>query len=260
MSEDAFKKEGRYLYAVIDGTERKNCGNIGIDGRKVYVIPNGSVSAVVSDIPDKKLRPERRNLAAHQEVLKKLMEVTTPLPVSFGIIADGPKAIQRILLQNQEALLGQLQRVADKVEMGVRVTWDVPNIFDYFVQTHPELKTARDRFFGTHREPTQEDKIELGRMFGRILDEDRDIFAEKVEEVLLRYCFEIKRNKCRNEQEVMNLACLVGQQAQGQFEEGIFEAAKLFDNNFAFDYSGPWAPHNFVDIDFKIQALESTKT
>jgi hypothetical protein len=45
----------------------------------------------------------------------------------------------------------------------------------------------------------------------------------------------------------MNLACLVRREAQEEFSAGVFAAAKLFDNNFAFDYSGPWAPHNFVE-------------
>ena len=63
-------------------------------------------------------------------------------------------------------------------------------------------------------------------------------------------CFEIKRNPTKNEREVMNLACLVRrQESQTTFEAAIFEAAKLFDNNFTFDFNGPWAPHNFVDIE-----------
>ena len=244
---------GRYLYAIIDGFKEQTYSDIGINGALVYTISDSHVSAVVSDIPNKKIRPERRHLAAHQEVLRRLMGEITPLPLTFGIIADGPKAIQRILSLNREAFSRELHRVAGKAEMGLRVTWDVLNIFEYFVHTHPELKAARDSFFGTQREPTQEDKIELGRMFGRILNEDRADYTEKVEKRLSPYCYEIRQNKCRNEREVMNLACLVGREVQAQFEEGIFEAAKLFDNNFAFDYNGPWAPHNFVDIDLKLQ-------
>lgn len=252
MPEEASRKIGMYLYAVTRGSESCNCGAIGIDGGTVYVISDGRISAAVSDVPNEKIRPERRHLAAHQRVLKRLMEESTPLPISFGVIADSPKAIQKILSDNQEDLLAQLDRVAGKVEMGVRVTWDVPNIFEYFVSTHPELRSARDKYFGTHREPTQQDKIELGRMFDRVLNEDREIHTAKVEEILSRYCFEIKRNKCRNEREVMNLPCLVGQEAQAEFGEGVFEAAKLFDDSFAFDYTGPWAPHNFVEIDLKL--------
>jgi hypothetical protein len=113
------------------------------------------------------------------------------------------------------------------------------------------LRAARDRLLGAFRNPSQKDKIELGRLFDRLLNEDREDYSQKVEEILSRYCREIKRNQCRNENEVMNLACLVQREAQDKFEEGVFAAAKLFDNNFTFDYNGPWAPHNFVDLDLK---------
>jgi hypothetical protein len=252
MPKPSSKKKGSYLYAVIRGSDERAYGDFGIDGGIVYTISDSHVSAVVSDVPNEKIRPERRHLAAHQEVLKLLMEDSTPLPLTFGIIANSPKAIQRILSLNREAFSRELHRVAGKAEMGLRVTWDVLNIFEYFVHTHPELKAARDGFFGTQREPTQEDKIELGRMFDRILNEDRVDYTEKVEECLSPYCYEIRKNKCHHEREVMNLACLVGREVQAQFEEGIFETAKLFDNNFAFDYNGPWAPHNFVDIELKL--------
>ncbi len=71
------------------------------------------------------------------------------------------------------------------------------------------MRAARDRFLGPYKNPSQEDKIELGRLFDHLLNEDREAFTEKVEEILSGYCREIKRNKCRNESEVMSLACLV---------------------------------------------------
>ena len=252
MAVQASNKKGRYLYAVMYGSEERNYGPCGIDNSIVYTVFWEETAAVVSDVPNGKLRPERRHLSAHQSVLRRLMEESTPLPMSFGIIADGPETIKKILAENQPEFQKQLQRVAAKMEMGLRVTWDVPNIFEYFVSTHPELRSVRDRFFGTHREPTQDDKIELGRIFDRTLNEDRESFTEDVEDVLSRYCFEIKRNKCRTEREVMNLACLVGRDAEARFEEGLLEAANLFDNNFTFDYNGPWAPHNFADMELKL--------
>lgn len=252
MSAETSPNQGRYLYAIVEGDSRQTDGLVGIAGADVYTISSGGVSAVVSDVLNRKIRPERRHLAAHQRVLKQLMTGSTPLPMSFGIIADGPDAIQRILSLNQEAFQEELERVQGKVEMGLHVTWDVPNIFDYFVNTHPALRSARDTYFGTpDREPTREEKIEVGRMFDRILNQDREGHAEDVVNVLSRHCVAIKRNKCRTEKDVMNLACLVAREAEARFEAGIMEAAGMFDNNFALDYNGPWAPHNFVEIDLK---------
>jgi hypothetical protein len=236
-----------YIYAIIPEAPGRTFDDVGIDGLPVYAISAGRVSAAVSDLPGEKVRPERARLAAHQGVLKKLMAEVTPLPMSFGTLADSPEAVRRMLSRNQPALLAQLRRVADKVEMGLRVAWDVPSIFEYFVDIHTELRLARDRFLAGPREPTQEQKIEVGRMFDRLLNADRDAYAAKVEEILSPHCAEIVRNKCRTECEVMNLVCLVKRSALTQFEGGVFEAAEQFDNNFVFDFNGPWAPHNFVD-------------
>src|SRR3972149_5222577 len=162
MARQASTNQKLYLYAVAPASNAWNFGPIGVDDGALYSIAHGRVSAVVSEVPQK-LRPERRQLAAHQEVLKRLMlEASAVLPVSFGVVADDPEAGRRILSRNQKPFLEQLRRVAGRVEMGLRVTWDVPNIFEYFVHTHPELRVARDRLFGGHRAPTQDDQIELG--------------------------------------------------------------------------------------------------
>lgn len=242
-----------YLYAIVAGGEPRSYPSLGIDGSDVYTITEGRVAAVVGGLSASKIRPQRANLAAHQAVLKCLMADTTPLPMAFGTIAASPQAIRGILARNQRAFEEQLQRVAGKVEMGLRVAWDVPNIFEYFVNTHAELRLARDRLVGARHEFTQEEKIELGRMFDRLLHDDREDHTRKVEHVLAPVCAEFKANQCRNEHEVMNLACLVKRDAQEEFSAGVFAAAKRFDNNFAFDYSGPWAPHNFVELELDLE-------
>lgn len=248
MPKPPTSNEKLYLYAIVLGLEGTTLGPIGLDGDTVYSITSGRVSALVSGVPDR-LRPERRHLASHHDVLKRLMaETPAVLPVAFGIVADGPKAICRILSHNQKTVLDTLRRVTGCVEMGLRVTWDVPNIFEYFVDTHPELRAARDRFFAGHREPSQDDKIELGRLFDRLLTEDRETHAERVEESLAPHCVEIERNRPRNERDVINLACLVKRQRQGEFEAAVFEVAKGFDHRYAFDYNGPWPPHNFAGM------------
>jgi hypothetical protein len=88
-------------------------------------------------------------------------------------------------------------------------------------------------------------------MFDQLLSEDRESYTGRVEELLGPACVEVKANKCRNEQEVMNLACLIERTGQDYFAGAVFEAAKVFDNNFAFDFNGPWAPHNFVELDLE---------
>lgn len=241
---------GRYLYAIVDLSNDQTATQLqGLDSGPVYLIADGDVAAVVSDLPNQRIRPERRRVAAHHQVLKSLMDEHTVLPMAFGLIADGPEAVKRILMLNREAFLDQLQRVRGKVEMGLRVAWDVANIFEHVVAAHPELRTLRDHVFRDGREASQEEKIELGRMFDQLINEDRAEHQGRVMRLLQPCCTEVTANTPRNEREVMNLACLIDRDGQKDFEQRVIQAARLFDNRFAFDFNGPWPPHNFVEID-----------
>ncbi|MBI4720313.1 MAG: GvpL/GvpF family gas vesicle protein [Chitinivibrionia bacterium] len=246
------KGMGKYLYAIVAGPGDRTYGPIGINGGVVHTLSHGSVAAAVSDMTEKRIRPERSKLAAHHAVVKRLMEDATVLPVAFGTLADSPQAIRKILKENRDDFVEQLNRVRGKVEMGLRVAWDVPNIFEYMVNRHPELAALRDEVMGKQRGPSQEEKIELGRLFDRLLSQDRERHTEAVVEALAPHCVDITRNQPREEREVMHLACLVDRELQKRFEDGVFEAAKLFDDHFAFDFNGPWAPHHFVHVALEV--------
>jgi len=245
---------GRYLYAIVDGEiDRESYESASLENGKVYGIGEDGIVAIVSDLVDKRVRPERRRLAAHHNVLKRLMDDHTVLPMVFGVIADGPESIRRILRLNRDAFHEQLDRLRGKVEMGLRVTWDVPNIFEHVLETHPELAAYRDQIFRGGRDPGQDEKIELGRSFDRFLNTDREHCTDRVIQALEPRCAaDIVVNKPRNERDVMNLACLVERSRVKDFEAGVIEAARRFNNDFAFDFNGPWPPHNFVDIELKL--------
>ena len=244
---------GRYLYAIVDrSSEREPLEFHGMDDALVYAIHDGPIAAVVSDIPDKKVRPERRRLAAHHAVLRRLMVDHTVLPMAFGLIADGPESIHRILRLNREVFGEQLDRLSGKIEMGLRVGWDVPNIFEYVVSLHHELAEYRDQIFRGGRQPSQDEKIELGRYFDRFLQADRQACVDRVSRLLEPRCAEIVINKPRDEREVMSLACLVDRSRLKDFETGVVEAARGFNNDFTFDFNGPWPPHNFVEVELRL--------
>ncbi len=98
-------KSGKYLYAIAAQGSDRAYDMAGIDGLPVQSLSNGRVAAVFSDCARQKLRPERAHLAAHKEVLKRLMLESTVLPMAFGTIADDLKAVRRLLSLNEEVLL-----------------------------------------------------------------------------------------------------------------------------------------------------------
>ena len=242
---------GKYIYGFTRSDATLSPAINGIDGKPIFAISDNGVAAVVSDGPDGKLRPERKNLSAHHSVIKEIMKTLTILPVSFGVVAGNEASIKKILKLNHDSFISQLKRMEGKVEMGLKINWDVENIFEFMVRKHRTLELFRDNIFLKPTGATQEEKLELGRMFETILNEDREKHITAVQDILKDYCCEIKVNKPKDENTIMKLACLVEKTKLEQFEKGVFEAAKEFDDNYAFDFNGPWAPHNFVDIKLK---------
>lgn len=242
--------KGCYIYAIAAvGEDGKTYDFTGMSGGAVSAIAVGGAAMIVSDIAPTRIRPERRNIAAHQDVLRRLMADGTVLPITFGTIAERPSAVRTLLARYQKVLVDQLHRVAGKVEMGIRVAWDVPNIFEYMVTTHEELRTLRDQSLGDGHPQTRSEKIELGQSFERLLNADRETYAGAIEEMLTPVCAELRRNPPRKEREIMNLACLVERDRLAEFEQAAEAASQRFDDRFLFNYNGPWAPHNFVKVD-----------
>lgn len=242
---------GQYLYAVAHASALPSIDGAGLEQAPLYAIEYQGLVAVVSDIADKRLRPERKHLNAHQQVLRQILDRATPLPMGFGMVAESEEATRRLLESYREDLEQQLERVEGCVEMGLRVRWEVPNIFEFLLGRHSELAELRDeiRAVEAERGPQHQSRIELGRRFEHLLEQEREQTDEQICGILERVTREIHRGKTRAENDILNLACLIDRRRQDEFVARVIEAASGFDANYAFDYNGPWAPHNFVSLD-----------
>jgi hypothetical protein len=240
----------KILYALCSSDDTTSSPKVkGLEAAPVYSIDHEGLRAIVSDTLSPRVRPERRNISAHQGVLHTLMEGATVLPMRFGVIARNADAVRKLLATNRKSIKEHIDRLSGRVEMGLRVSWDTANIYEYFVATHPVLRETRDEVYGKSDHVKRDDKVELGRLYESLRAADRKEYTEKVKEILLDYCEDIIENPVKRDKDIMNLACLVERNKIDEFAKGIFQASKFFDNVYLFDYTGPWAPHNFVTLD-----------
>jgi hypothetical protein len=249
---------GKYLYGFANGEFELGGELLGLAGAPVHAIRFQDIAALVSDHPVEKLSLLRRNLEPHHRVIREISKQATFIPATFGHISESEEQILEVLRGNCAGIREELDRLADKVEMGVKLVWDVDNIFDYFVSSDRELRNRRDRVFGKSR-PTLEEKLELGAFFDRRLKQERDRLGNQLIEGLRPVTCEVRLNSPTDEKMVLNAAFLIDRAREKDFEEALCLAAGLFDSNFAVDYSGPWPPYNFVRLSLKLGAAE-TKT
>jgi hypothetical protein len=243
---------GFYLYAVTPAGEAgAGCG-AGVEGAEIESVEQDGLAAIVSRLGVRKLRPQRSNLSAHHRVLNELSRRQTVLPAAFGTIGTSEEEVRDMLARNREVLTDLLARLAGKVEMGLKVYWETENIFEYFVATHQELETLRNRLFRAGAHPSVEQKLDLGKLFESLIAESRARHTRRVTEALLGCSAEIIAVDPGEERMIMKLACLVERERRGEWEEGVHRAARLFDDHYRFDYSGPWPPYNFVHVDLRL--------
>lgn len=247
---------GKYLYGFTDGQSSPLTELLGLAGAPVHVLRFQDVAALVSDHPVEKLSLLRRNLEPHHRVVREAGQQATFIPATFGHISESAEQIVDLLRDNYAAIQEELHRLAGKVEMGVKLLWDVDSIFDFFVSFDRELRNRRDRVFGKSR-PTLEEKLELGAYFDKRLKQERERMGNLIIEALRPLTGEVRVNPPSDEKMVLNAAFLIERSREKEFEESLYRAAGMFDSNFALDYSGPWPPYNFVRLSLKLEAAET---
>lgn len=245
----------RYVYGLIRASEPRDFGCIGLEqeGRPglVYTLHDGQVAAVVSEYSaGERILPLRKNIEPHQRVIREVMKTGTIIPMTFGQVAK--RGIVKALKKNHDEILAELDRLDGKVEMTLKVRWDVDNIFEHFIATHPDLLALRNEVFGRAEPPTHAEKIALGRAFEERLETEREQYSERVLEALGQHAVEVKTNPPRDEKMIVDVAFLIDRGGVDAFGEKVSEVASAFPAQCVFNYSGPWAPFSFVELELDL--------
>lgn len=249
---------GKYLYGFSDGGFKPGNDLRGLAGAPVQSIEFQDIAALVSDHAAEKLQLFRRNLEPHHRVVQECSRLGTFIPMSFGHVVEDEQQIRQLLCDNYLPMKAELKRLAGKVEMRVKLLWDVDNIFEYFVNRDPKLRNRRDRVFGKSW-CTPQEKLELGSFFEERLNQERERLGKRIVEALQDVVVEVRVDPPTDEKMVVNGFFLVDRETVKAFEASLYQAAGLFDSTFALDYGGPWAPYNFVRLRLEIGAPQKTR-
>jgi hypothetical protein len=240
---------GRYIYGIIRASEAPRIDAdvpSGLNDAELSVIEAGAVAAIVSPSEICRLRPQRKLLAAHQNVVDWISKRCSLLPVAFGLIADSEDDVQGLLVKHQEVLSNQLDVVDGRVEMTVTLSWAVENIFQFFVDRHQDLKDARESL--ASGSASRDQLIAVGQLFERLQAEERENLSAKVIAGFENLSVEVENQAPKDETQIFRAAFLIAREDVQQFESQVYEIAKGFDENFSFSFNGPWPPYSFVKL------------
>ncbi len=249
MQRDIETPSRQYIYTFVWSKDWPAISELhlhGIDAIELRAISKHAISALVSSTHHDKIRPQRKLLASHQEVVTRIAKEWNSLPVSFGLIAESAEQIELLLEKHGEKLGEQLTRIAGKVELSLNLKWTHANVLAHFASHHPEIQAVRQSL--QNRIVDRETQIEIGRMVERILKEERSRHADTMLQIIKPACCEMEIQPIKQEADVVRLACLVEKDKEQAMIDAVNLAATKFNEDFGFEYSGPWPPYSFVKL------------
>lgn len=238
---------GNYLYGFTRQPFEPAPDLRGLAGAPVRVLTFCDVAAVVSRHPVRPLMPLRSNLEPHHRIVRRISSEAPLLPAAFGHITQNDREIIDVLRENYDDIRGELERLNQKCEMGVKLSWNVDNIFEFFVRQHRELRELRDRVF-KGREPSMAERLKVGEKFETTLNRERERLSAIVLAAVQPMACDVVKAKPRDDRLVCKAEVLIARHDVEKFENALRQVASRLEGHFNLEYTGPWPPYSFVRI------------
>jgi len=241
------------LHGIVRATDDLVLGIGGGDGAgPVRVLASNGLGCVLSACRGEDLGALSREelvkrLFAHQQVVEMVMKQQAVLPVKFGTVLDDTPEVLDLLRQGRSRFLDALASISGKTEIEVAATWDAKRVLQEIGQEE-EVIRAREAL-GAKAPPTLEERVELGRLVKMHMDRRRDGYRERMVAFLRPLALDMVCNPLLSDELVMNVAFLLEQAREQEFDERIGALDGVFNNEIAFRVIGPLPPYSFSTVE-----------
>lgn len=242
--------EGKYIYCIIESSQERSFGPIGIGGRDVVTTAGtDDLSMLVSDSPITKYAVTRENVIAHERVVEEAMKEFTVLPVRFCTIASSSDKIRNLLERRQREFKGLLGAMDFKVELSVKALWkDMDAIFREILDENGEIVEMRRKIRDAPAKKNIHATIELGKMVEKALKLKKERESEPVMSVLKRAAIDYRTSRTRDDRMFLNAAFLVDRTREKEFDNLVDDLEEEYKDRSRFIYVGALPPYNFATI------------
>ncbi|MGW0709568.1 GvpL/GvpF family gas vesicle protein [Streptomyces sp. NPDC002643] len=249
----------RYVYAVcrpFDAALQRQL--TGVAGAPPRLLRHHDLIAVVSEVPERDFaeQPLRDHLEdldwltetarAHQSVIDALTVVTTPLPLRLATVFHDDSGVRVMLEAREEGFRQTLDRLAGRVEWGVKVYLDPREAERPSPEPEPEPEPAKA--LGGR------DYLRQRRRSHRAHDEmweKAERFSHRLHETLAEFAEDSRLHAPQNSalssepgRNVLNASYLVPRKHSEEFVE-LVDRTKSEEAGFRVELTGPWAAYSF---------------
>jgi len=244
-----------YTYGIIDSSDQIKESIHGLDGFGVYNIPYCDIGVVVREFSEPVQNVTKSGVVVHEEVIERLMEYFTVLPMRFHTVFDSRDDIFSMMQSYYKDFKCNLDRLHNKVEFGIKVIWLSDKIKEHIANAHKESSKQVPVPIDSRNSEFVRDKFEKYRL-NEEFERKANKFINVMDIFFSKFAVEKKLKKLRTDNLLLDAAYLVEKDRQDDFKEA-FEHIKIVHTGFKFLFSGPWPPYNFVICRSEVNYLKT---
>ncbi|MFD9041296.1 GvpL/GvpF family gas vesicle protein [Streptomyces bottropensis] len=235
-----------YVYGITAGSHPalpEGMGGVGDPARPVRILREGELAAIVSEAPEG-LRPKRKDLLAHQNVLSEAGAGGSLLPMRFGSVAPDDASVTAVLAERAKHYLERLGALDGKVEYNVKASHDEEAVLHRVMGENPELRamTEANRQAGGG---TYEDRLRLGEMVVAAVQAREAEDAAELRRTLEPAAEDVSAGPDSTGW-LANLSFLVDRESSAAFLDAVEEVRKSHPH-VEVRVNGPLPPYSFVE-------------
>lgn len=235
-----------YVYGITAASHPslpEGMGGVGDPPRPIRVLKAGELAAVVSDAPEG-LRPKRKDLLAHQNVLGEAGAAGCVLPMRFGSVAPDDDTVAGVLTERAEHYTERLQALDGKVEYNVKGTHVEEAVLHHVMAESPDIRAQAE----ANRQAgggSYEAKIRLGEMVADAVKAREAEDAARVVRALEPGAAAVSEGPPSTGW-LANVSFLVDRDAAAAFVDTVEQARRDLPH-LELRVNGPLPPYSFVD-------------
>lgn len=216
---------------------------VGENNETLSCIVEGSLAMVCGETEENSsatLESTRQYTGALCHIIK----YTTIVPVRFGTMFDNEEGIRKVLREKENYYIKLLSRLDNTIEVEVKVWWKEED----FAQTM--LKNKRLSRWKKALESGKGqgyDVVEFGREVQAVAEEERRKLEKSALALLSLLAVDYVTKEAADSYQAFDGVFLVKRNREAEFDAAVGIFNDKFCVNMILKYTGPWAPHHFVN-------------
>lgn len=247
----------KYIFGIIESCKEEflDCPGFAAD-KNVHTIPHQDISAVVSDsefveytaLPKDQVA---RYLLTHQQVIEKIMNAYTIIPMRLGTYAFDKGEVIEILGKGYKKFNNIFGKIKNKIEIDVVATWnDLNSTIKEIGESH-EIKELKEKLLSKPEGVSEEDRVIVGSLIKKGLNTKREKIFSDIKTALGKTAIDLKMHDLMDDRMIFNAAFLIDKDRMGEFENEIDEMDRFHKGEIDFRCVCPLPPYSFYTAEVK---------